>query len=313
MKRLSKTAPRLRHWLTVTGLITVAYLSSCEKSPVQPPPANIPSEVNSATTASALAAQVMQNVAYGSSPLQVMDIYLPAGRNPTTKVMVMIHGGGWEGGDKRDMAHLVAPLQAKWPEAAIVNINYRLTSNPAIHHQEIMNDIKAAVNYIINNKTSLAVSDTLAMIGASAGAQLALLYTYTQNSNNAVKCVADLFGPCVIDDWSWYNSFNIFAGKSVKEVLTKYNGATWEANPAIYTANSPYRQVRANSKPTIIFHGVLDPIVPLYQSQWLNAKLTQLGVPHEYYEYWGFHEVTPPQVPIFADKTVAFFKKYIQR
>lgn len=312
MKQVRKTTPLVRNLLSVAGLIALIYLSSCEKSPVQPPPSTITSEVNSANSASALPAQVRPNVAYGTGPLQVMDIYLPAGRNHTTKVMVMIHGGGWEGGDKRDMAHLVAPLQAKWPEAAIVNINYRLTSNPAVHHQEIMNDIKAAVNYIINNKSSLAVSDTLAMIGASAGAQLALLYTYTQNSNNAVKCVADVFAPCVIDDWSWYNSFNIFAGRSVKEILTKYNGATWETNPAIYAANSPYRQVRANSKPTIIFHGVLDPIVPLYQSQWLNAKLTQLGVPHEYYEYLGFHELNPTQVSIFADKTVNFFKRYIR-
>lgn len=302
----------MRNLLITASLMALIGLNSCEKSPVMPPSVSGTAEPSSTgSTVSTLPAKVMLNLAYGTGPLQVMDVYLPAGRSQTTKVIVMIHGGGWEAGDKRDMAHLVPPLQAKWPEAAIVNINYRLTSNPTVHHQEIMNDIKAAVNYLINNKSSLAISDTLAMIGASAGAQLALLYTYTQNSNNAVKCVSDLFGPCVIDDWSWYNSFNLFIGRPVKDMLIKYNGATWQANPAIYTANSPYRQAVASSKPTIIFHGTLDPIVPLYQSQWLNAKLNQLGVPHEYYEYLGFHELTPAQVPIFVDKTVAFFKRYI--
>jgi acetyl esterase/lipase len=310
MKQVSKTTPRLRSLLAVASLVAITCLSSCDKGLLQPTP-TAPSGVNH--NPSALPELFMPNVAYGPAPLQAMDIYLPAGRNNTTKVIVMIHGGGWMAGDKQDMAHIVPQLKAKWPEAAVVNINYRLTSDPAVHHQEIMNDIKAAVNYLLTNKTSLAVSDTLAMIGASAGAQLALLYTYTQNSNNAVKCVSDLFGPCVIDDWSWYNSFNIIAGKPVKEILTKYNGATWEANPAIYAANSPYRQVQANSKPTIIFHCNLDPVVPLYQSQWLNAKLGQLGVPHEYYEYIGFHELTPTQLPDFVDKTVSFFKRYIRQ
>ncbi len=47
------------------------------------------------------ASKTMLNVAYGTDPAQRMDIYLPAGRSATsTKVIVLIHGGGWTTGDK---------------------------------------------------------------------------------------------------------------------------------------------------------------------------------------------------------------------
>jgi acetyl esterase/lipase len=118
------------------------------------------------------------DTAFGTDPKQKMDIYLPAGRTAATKVIVLIHGGGWESGDKVELNYYKNLLRLKWPEAAIANINYRLTSNPAIHYTEIMSDITSAVNLMVNNKVNFVVSDTLTMVGASAGGHLAMLYTY---------------------------------------------------------------------------------------------------------------------------------------
>lgn len=310
MNKSSKTN-RLYRLLQGTILCTVTLFSACKKENAEIPAAtNNPASINSLYAP--LAERVILDTPYGTDPKQKMDIYLPAGRSSATKVIVMIHGGAWMGGDKVDMRTFVPMFKAKWPDAAVVNINYRLTSSPGITHLQIMNDIKAAVNLITANKNAFAVSDTLAMMGASAGGQLALLYTYTQNINNYVKCVADLYGPCIIDDWSWYNSYNIFLGMSVKDVLTKYNGATWEADPNIYFANSPIRRAQANSKPTIIFHGTIDVIVPLYQSQWLNARLNHLNVPHEYYEYFDGHGFNQTNNLNCIDKTVSFFKRNIK-
>lgn len=262
---------------------------------------------------SSLAQRIILDTAYGTDAKQKMDIYLPAGRNNTTKVIIMIHGGGWAAGDKSEVSFFQPMFWQKWPEAAIVNINYRLANNSNIHHAEIMADVKNAIKFITDNKTAFAISDTLALWGNSAGAQLALLYTYTQNTNNYVKAVCDVYGPCVINDWSWYNSYNIFVGMSVKEVLTKYNGSTWEADSTYYFANSPYVRVQANSKPTIIFHGTIDVVVPLYQSQWLRGKLNNLGVPNEYYEYFfDGHGFNPTNNYDCVNKTVTFFKKYLK-
>lgn len=276
-------------------LLIIVLFSSCIKDPL-PGGGTGP-----------LAERVIMDTAFGADPKQKMDIYLPAGRNASTRVIVLIHGGGWEGGDKADMNYYKNILRQKWPEAAIANINYRLASNANnFHHAEIMNDIKAAVNMMINNKTGFAISDTLAMLGASAGAHLALLYTYAHNTNNYVKAVADYFGPAKLSDWSWYNTYNIFMGRNISDILIQYNGAPWDV--PLYDSNSPHSVATATSKPTIIFHGSLDVIVPLYQSQQFRNRLSSLAVPNEYYEYVDGHGFNAGNTDDAMNKTVAFFK-----
>ena len=239
-----------------------------------------------------------------------MDIYLPAGRTKNTRLIVMIHGGGWQAGDKNEFNYYKNLIRQKWPEAAIANVNYRLASNVNnIHHNQIMSDISAAVQFLISNKISFAVSDTLAMVGESAGAHLSMLYTYAYNTNNYVKCVGSLYGPTQIADWDWYNSFNLFFGRPVSEILSTYVGSTWNAD--LYKSISPYERVNAsNAKPTIIFHGTVDVVVPIYQSQWLNGKLGNLGAVHQYHEYFldghGFNSTNAADC---ATKLVAFFKQ----
>lgn len=61
------------------------------------------------------------NMAYGSDARQVMDIFLPEGRSVEhTKTILIIHGGGWTGGDKSDMAEAVAYLKKELPQYAFV-------------------------------------------------------------------------------------------------------------------------------------------------------------------------------------------------
>jgi len=257
-----------------------------------------------------LVERIILDTAFGTDPKQKMDIYLPAGRTAATKVIVLIHGGGWESGDKVELNYYKNLLRLKWPEAAIANINYRLTSNPAIHYTEIMSDITSAVNLMVNNKVNFVVSDTLTMVGASAGGHLAMLYTYKYNSNNYVKAVADYFGPAKLSDWGWYNSYNIFLGKYIKDILIPFNNAAW--NISLYDSNSPYAVATATSKPTIIFHGTIDVIVPLYQSQWMRGQLNTLGVPNEYYEYVDGHGFNNTNTDDAMNKTVAFFKAHLR-
>lgn len=277
------------------------FISSCEKT-----------KIDNGGGTSNLPARNILDTSYGIDPLQKMDIYLPAGRTSSTKVVIFIHGGGWESGSKSDPEYqqLVTFLRQKWPDAAVATINYRLTSNPSIHYPEIMNDITSTVNLLVNNKTNFVISDTVTMVGASAGAHLAMLYTYKYNTNNYVKCVADFFGPAKLTDWEWYNSYNPWANKFPKDILTQFNGTAW--NIPLYDSNSPFSVVTAQSKPTIIFHGTVDLVVPLYQSQWLNGKLNLLGVPHEYYEYIDGHGFNYSNTSDAMDKTVLFLKNHLK-
>lgn len=247
------------------------------------------------------------DTAYGANASQKMDIYLPANRSKRTRVVLMLHGGGWQAGDKAEFNYYKNLLRAKWPEAAVVNINYRLASNSAnIHATEIMSDITAAINLVVTNKNYFTISDTMAIMGESAGAHLAMQYAYTQNTNGYIKCVGDIYGPAKLDDWSWYSS-TLINGIKVSDLISTYAGAAW--NVSLYQSLSPISTVNANSPPTIIFHGTIDLVVPLYQSQWMHNRLVALGVPNEYYEYFldghGFNSTNANDC---ATKMVAFFK-----
>ncbi len=299
MNQLSK----IKVAFLVSAILFTLFITSCEK-PNQSTGGNNNGGSN-------LPAQNILDLSYGSDPLQKMDIYLPAGRTTATKVVIYIHGGGWESGSKTDPEYQqqVTILKQKWPDAAIASINYRLTSNPNVHYTEIMDDITAAVNIMISNKTNYVISDTLAMVGASAGGHLAMLYTYKYNTNNYVKCVADFFGPAKLDDWDWYNTYNIWVQKDMKDILTQFNGVAW--NIPIYQSNSPLSVATIQSKPTIIFHGTVDAVVPLYQSQWMNSQLNTLGVPHEYHEYVDGHGFNYANTADAMDKAVSFLKNHL--
>lgn len=285
--------------LVLLTLFVAGFLSCTEESSV---PDN-----NNGT--SALSDTTLVNVEYGSHARQVYDIYLPANRDANTPVILMIHGGAWKAGQKEDFNSYLNLIKSKWSNVAIVNMNYRLASNANdIHHDEIMADINSALNHVIANKASYHIADNVGIMGASAGGQLAMIYAYKYGSN--IKCVGNIFGPSIISDWSWYNSTNLWLGAYMGDILTEYVGQSWDT--IAYKAVSPYWNVSSESQPIIMFHGNLDPIVPVYQSRWMHGKLNTLGVTNEYYEYIAFHSFDNNQSDDVINKLVAFFKTHIE-
>lgn len=280
-------------------LLVSALLVSCDPSAPNPGDTNGP--------VSDLPARTIKDTAYGTQSKHTMDIYLPAGRNTNTKVIFLVHGGAWKSGAKEDMNVLIPLIQAQWNNVAIVNMNYRLANGSTVIADTIMQDISNAVRFIADNSAGFAVSSSFGMIGASAGAQLCLLYGYKYNQNNWVKAVGNLYGPSNMYDWSWYNSFNVFLGSSIKDIMINYIGTAWDT--VQYAAVSPYTQLSAaQNVPTISFHGNLDPIVPVYHSQWLKAKLDNLNIANEYYEYTDTHGFNATNNADAMQKTVVFFK-----
>ncbi len=292
--------PRIHFQNFILISLCIVSLLACTKDPISP-------DNNSGTNP--LVDTTLLNVEYGSHTRQVYDIYLPADRDENTSVLLMIHGGAWKAGQKEDFNYYLNLIKSKWSTVAIVNMNYRLASNADnIHHNEIMADIHEVLNHVNTNKDYYHVSEKVGVMGASAGGQLAMIYTYKYNSD--IKCVGSIFGPTIINDWSWYNSTNLFLGDFVSNSLTEYVGQPWDTTA--YKAVSPYWNISSSSQPTIIFHGSFDPIVPVYQSQWMHGKLNTLGVTNEYYEYVAFHSFDNTQSADAINKLVAFFKTHIE-
>lgn len=224
------------------------------------------------------AAESFLNVAYGNDAQQKMDIYLPADRSSTTtKTMVMIHGGGWSSGDKADFNEYVDSVKKRLPDYAIFNINYRLATGTANLFPTQENDVKSAVEFIAGKFNDYNISQKIVLLGASAGAHLALLQAYKQTSPIRPKAVIDFFGPTDIT--------GLYNGSSSSLLLSLIVGATPATNPDLYYQSSPINFVTQQSPPTIILQGGVDPLVSPSQSQALNEKLQTLGVVHQYVFY----------------------------
>src|SRR5262245_39627975 len=63
------------------------------------------------------------DVPYGTHPRQVLDFY-PAKSDKPTPVVFYIHGGGWQGGDKK-----TSPKAFNDKGISVVAINYRYVKN----------------------------------------------------------------------------------------------------------------------------------------------------------------------------------------
>ena len=117
-------------------------------------------EINDDILNNTATAKTLLNVSYGSNASQAMDIYLPANRSTTsTKVIVLIHGGGWTTGDKNDPLFLptVDTLKRRLPGYAIFNINYRLSATPYFLFPTQEMDVKAARRVMFSSYIYLPV------------------------------------------------------------------------------------------------------------------------------------------------------------
>ena len=259
----------MKNFALLINFALIICFSSCKKED---------SPINTSVTA-----ETKSNVAYGADPRQVMDIYLPAGRSSsTTKLIIMIHGGGWSEGDKSDFNSYVDTIKRRLPDYAIVNINYRLanassSSNP-FPTQE--NDVKSAFDFVNNNRARYLISDKWVALGASAGAHLAMLQAYKQ-ATPKIKAVVNFFGPS--DMVAMHNNpASVFVPPS--SIVTLLQG-TPTTNPTLYQSSSPINFVSATSAATITFHGSQDLLVRLSQQTALHARLSTSGVTQQLVTY----------------------------
>ncbi len=236
--------------------------------------------------------QTLLNLSYGTDPAHKMDLYLPQGRTDTTKLIIMVHGGAWTAGDKADFNTYVPVIKQRLPGYAIANINYRLATPLGNHFPTQENDMKAAVDFLVQKSSEYKISQKFVLLGASAGAHMALLQAYKQASPD-IKAVIDFFGPS--DMTEMYNSAP--AGSFTQTALQILLQGTPTSNPTRYNTSSPINYVSAQSPPTLMLHGSTDDLVPVSQSEALRTKLLTQGVVNELVIYPNVgHEIWPAVV-----------------
>ncbi|MET7997144.1 alpha/beta fold hydrolase [Amycolatopsis sp. NPDC005232] len=111
----------------------------------------------------------VRTIAYGPSPSQVGELYLPEGAGPFP-VVVLAHGGFWTAlYDRRQMTRLADDLVARG--YAVWNVEYRRLGESGGGWPGTFTDFAAAVDAVATLDPALDVSRVV-LVGHSAGGQL---------------------------------------------------------------------------------------------------------------------------------------------
>lgn len=242
------------------------------------------------------------DVSTGDHALQAFDLYLPkqpADGFDTHGVVVYIHGGGWCEGDKKDMRSTCENLAAGGYTAA-ATLNYRMLANEAngIDYTDMLDDIDAALEKIkaIGAENGYTINRA-ALIGSSAGAHLAMLYSYSrgQSAPLDIRFVCSMVGPADFTDREFYTGGNesevnwkykivsLLIGLDYPRVsLTADNLDEYSAQ---LLAASPVNYITAGCAPSLLEYGSKDILVPVSNADRLVAKLTDAGARFDYVNY----------------------------
>jgi acetyl esterase/lipase len=233
------------------------------------------------------------DVAYGEAGGQklLLDVYQPEGPQKTRPVVILVHGGGWVGGDKKDFRPFAVPIAKAG--YVVFSVNYRLVTPGANKWPAQLDDVQRAVRWIRANAAKYGIDPhRVGALGASAGGHLvALLGTRDTRDNSdtalakqssRVTCVVDLFGPT---DFTRAQSPAV-SGVAVG-LVANLIGKTPEQAPELYRDASPIAFIDRKTVPFLIFHGTVDPLVPLDQSQRMYDALKTAGIEAKFVKVEG--------------------------
>lgn len=123
---------------------------------------------------------------YGHDPRQRWDIF--PGDTPAAPCLVFIHGGYWQGGDRKDFSVCVRGALEKGWSAALCG--YPLAPESSL--TQIVESISRALSWLDDNRASYGAAGPLVLAGWSAGAHLAAINA-GHRMVAAVLCVSGIF------------------------------------------------------------------------------------------------------------------------
>jgi len=207
-----------------------------------------------------------------------MDIYYPTNpKNGPVPVVINVHGGGWNHGEKEAQTGFSVFFNMG---LAVANLEYRMT--PQATAPAAVVDMRCALMYLLKHADELNIDvNKVVFQGGSAGGHLALTAAYLQKDKTydigcndytgdyKIVAVIDKYGPSDVTRFLHYKS------------LVNWLGEYAEDTDFMKTI-SPCHLVNADTPPTYIIHGDADPIVEYEQSEFLVEALTAAGVRHQF-------------------------------
>lgn len=223
------------------------------------------------------------DIAYAAdSPAQKLDLYLPPGEAGAPRpALVVVHGGGWRGGDKQRGQWARIPAQYASDGYVAISVNYRLTGEAPWPAQ--IEDVKAAVRWLRAHADKHAVDvNRIGAYGNSAGAHLVSLLGLVKQSDglegsgpyqeqsSLVQAVCASATPTDFLNWR------------EPGVVPERLGRTFLAGPSDTLRDrarqaSPITYARGDAPPFLLIHGTADQTVPISQSDRFAKALRAAG------------------------------------
>ena len=212
----------------------------------------------------------------GGGRKEKADLYLPANPKPGQKfpAVLIIHGGGWSGGDKRAAREINIGTTLAQNGYVGMSINYLLANadHPGPTWPQNLHDCKTAVRWLRANAERLRIHpERIGVIGGSAGGHLAAMVALTGadldppgEGSTRVQCAVDLYGPVL-----WFENRDIAMFRKTRA----------EA-PELYKQADPRTHIDKDDPPLLILHGTADKTVPVADSEALAAAMKAAGARH---------------------------------
>jgi acetyl esterase/lipase len=239
-----------------------------------------PTHTQGASKAPAAAA-LRTDVEYGRAGGErlLLDVSVPEGSGPFP-VAILIHGGGWSGGDKRgadkpgsgaDVTPWFAPLtEAKF---TWLSINYRLA--PAHRWPACLDDVATAIRWVKAHAAEFKGDPSrIALFGHSAGGHLATLVATAADDTVRVGAVV---GFAAVTNHEQELPARGGLSLSLQALLNRPKEVSPESL-GLLRAISPLNHVRPGLPPFLLIHGDADKTVPIEQSRDFQARLVKNGV-----------------------------------
>jgi acetyl esterase/lipase len=260
-----------------------------------------------------LTGAVRADIAYGPDRSQVLDICVPPGRGKAAMpALVMIHGGAWRSGGRKDWQDVCRRAVANGIVG--IAIDYRLADGTAEHSWPAqLVDAQLAMRWVRAHAGDYGIdTNRVCAIGDSAGGHLTVFLAALDHiaagdyadrlpdMSPQANCAIDWFGPV---------DFSGFLARS-SMMRAMFVGV----KPADYAeaerAASPLLQIGPHTAPILIAHGTDDRLINISQSHALQDALTRSGIPNRLRIFQGGHEFAGAQDARAAsvDDALAFTK-----
>jgi acetyl esterase len=239
------------------------------------------------------------------------DAQIPEGSGPFPAAII-VHGGGWVRGDRlTEVQPLFAPLTKAG--FAWFSIDYRL-SDDWTQFGAAIEDVENAVRFVRAHAAQYRIAPRrIALVGESAGGQLAGMAALNAKADTRVNAVVALYTPTDLVDLA-KNSTLV-----PRQLRDSFRGTPFELlMMARLRQLSPLYNVKPDAPPFLLIHGTADRLVPFAQSQAMCNRMKGNGASCELFAVEGaghgirwWEGSRPDESAAYKEKLVSWLKSHL--